>query len=102
MEQEARNALKTLDAKRKALEMEADAIESELTCESPEGEPPMGIDTPLTDADGYPRGDIDVYRARTLRQRLAVIRSDHKAIMKDIERDLAILAAMKVRVFVFK
>ena len=96
-EVEARKALAALDVKRKALEMEADAIHAELTSEGPDGQHPMGVDTPLVDDDGYPRADIDVYRARTLRGRFKVVQTDHKAIMKDIETGLAKLAALSVR-----
>lgn len=73
-----------LDAQRKALEEEASAITSELTT-SLDGKEPMGISTPLVDKDGYPRADVDVYRARHLRKRLNEIRFDHDAIMKKIE-----------------
>ena len=45
----------------------------------------MGIDTPLTDAEGFPRNDIDVFHARMLRGRLAEIKTDHKKFMGDIE-----------------
>lgn len=93
-ETEARKALAALDVKRKALEMEADAIHAELTSKGPEGQPPMGIDTPLVDDDGYPRADIDCYRARTLRGRFNEIQTDHKNIMKDIEKGLAKVAAL--------
>ena len=52
----------------------------------------MGLDTPSVDADGFPRADIDadidVYRARHLRNRLAVIRTDHKNLMKQMEQGL--------------
>jgi 26S proteasome regulatory subunit N4 len=95
-EKETKKALVSLDAKRKAWEIEMNAIVSELTCEGPDGQPPMGLDTPLTDVDGYPRADIDIFRARTLRQRLAVIRTDHKALMKDIEQCLMKVSALKV------
>ena len=54
---------------------------------------PMGIDTPLVDAEGYPRNDVDVHRARELRHRLAVIRTDHKVLMKEIEKELIKLSA---------
>jgi DNA-binding TFAR19-related protein (PDSD5 family) len=37
-----------------------------------------------------------VYRARDLRHRLAVIRTDHKSLMQQIERLLTQLAAVKV------
>ena len=55
----------------------------------------MGVDTPLTDPEGYPRNDIDVYRARTLRGRLAEIQTDHKKLMKEIERNLHQLALVQ-------
>jgi len=87
--------LSSLDVKRKSLEMEAEAIVSELTSPiiSEDGKQKncMGIDTPLIDADGYPRSDIDVFRARTLRSRLAVIRTDHSNIMKKIETLLVLV-----------
>jgi len=91
--QQVKHSLKALDVKRQSLEKEAEAIVSELTDRS-NGEP-MGVDTPLTDREGYPRADIDVYRARTLRGRLAVIRTDLNAIMKDIERHLQQLASLQ-------
>ena len=73
-----------VDEKRKKLEEEASAITEELTA-SIDGKKPMGISTPLVDEEGYPRNDIDVYRARNLRKRLNEIRFDHAALMKDIE-----------------
>lgn len=92
--EEARKQLQTLDAKRKNLETESDAIVLELTSPPESGGEPMGIDTPLVDDEGYPRADIDVLRARTLRGRLSVIRTDHKAIMKQVEESLAVVAAL--------
>lgn len=89
----ARESLKSLDSRRKALEAEASAIVDELMAVPDEGGNPMGIDTPLTDVDGYPRNDIDVYRARVLRKRLNEIRTDHKEMMKQIETGLVKAAA---------
>jgi len=88
-----RESLKSLDSKRKALEAEASAIIDELMATPEDGVNPMGVDTPLTDLDGYPRNDIDVYRARTLRKRLNEIRTDHKEMMKQIETGLVKAAA---------
>ena len=85
MESTTRETIKTLDIQRQALEQEAAAITSELTSPTGDDGPPMGIDTPLVDSDGYPRADIDIYRARTLRGRLAEIRTDHAKLMKQIE-----------------
>mmetsp|Transcript_752 Transcript_752/g.1293 ORF Transcript_752/g.1293 Transcript_752/m.1293 type:complete len:291 (+) Transcript_752:91-963(+) len=80
-------ALFYLDKERKDLEEEASAITSELTA-SVDGKDPMGISTPLVDKDGYPRADVDVYRARYLRKRLHEIRFDHDVIMKKIEEQI--------------
>ena len=81
-----------LDTKRKALEEESKAITDELTQTSLDDNgnhiAPMGIDTPLIDEEGFPRGDIDIYRARDLRKRLNEIRYDHRIIMKEIESRL--------------
>mmetsp|Transcript_5598 Transcript_5598/g.11666 ORF Transcript_5598/g.11666 Transcript_5598/m.11666 type:complete len:325 (-) Transcript_5598:330-1304(-) len=89
----ARDGLKSLDAKRKALESEASAIVDELMAAPEGGGNPMGVDTPLTDNDGFPRNDIDVYRARVLRKRLNEIRTDHKGLMQQIETGLVKVAA---------
>lgn len=95
-----KKSLGVLDVRRKSLEMESDAITSELTT-SPgnddNGNPitPMGVDTPLVDQDGYPRADVDVYRARTLRNRLAIIRTDHEELMKQINTNLIQLSALQ-------
>jgi len=93
MEQEARKQFSALDVKREALETERDGIVSELKAPPEGGGEPMGIDTPFVDKEGYPRGDIDIYRARVLRGRLAEIRTDHKALMKQIEEVMVKLAA---------
>jgi 26S proteasome non-ATPase regulatory subunit 9 len=91
--QQVKDSLQRLNVQRQSLELEANAIVSELTDRS-NGEP-MGVDTPLTDAEGFPRADIDVYRARTLRGRLSVIRTDHKGLMQNIERTLQQLTALQ-------
>jgi len=92
-----RQALKALDIQRQSLEQESGAIVSELTAVNPAKPtvPPMGIDTPLTDREGYPRNDIDVYRARALRGRLAEIKTDHKKLMLEMERNLHQLALLQ-------
>ncbi|KAL7545051.1 hypothetical protein ACHAWF_008416 [Thalassiosira exigua] len=56
--------------------------------------PPMGIDTPLVDAEGFPRADIDVYRARTLRKRFKEIQTDHKALEQRIAAGIVELSAL--------
>jgi len=79
-----RRYLKRLGVEREALECEMKGIVSELTS----GENAIGIDTALVDKEGYPRGDIDIYRARTLRKRYGEIEKDLKGIMKKIEGGL--------------
>ncbi|CAM9423209.1 unnamed protein product [Ectocarpus fasciculatus] len=69
-------------AQREALEIEADALHNELS--SANALP----GTPLIDGDGFPRGDIDIVNTLEKRQRIAVINTDHKALMKDIEHAL--------------
>ena len=93
--QTTREALRALDVQRQSLETEAEAITSELTSPPRPHVPPMGIDTPLVDAEGYPRNDIDLVRARSLRGRLSEIKTDHKALMKDMDRHLQQLAALQ-------
>lgn len=93
--QSTKQALASLNVQREALESEAAAITSELTSPLESGGPTMGIDTPLVDREGYPRADIDVHRARTLRGRLAVIRTDHRQLMRDIETRLQQMAALQ-------
>ena len=83
--------LASLDHRRNALEQEAQGITSKLL--SPTGDNgtgrPIGIDTPLVDVDGYPRADIDLYLARTLRGRLAEIRTDLRQLMAEMEQLLS-------------
>ena len=77
--------LKILQARREALEIEADCIKAELTSQGINGEKPAGIKDSLVDSEGFPRGDIDIYNVKNKRQRLAVINTDYKALMKEIE-----------------
>lgn len=76
--------LQTYTARTKIHE-EASEIIQELTTPPVAGGRPIGIDDPLIDKDGYPRGDVDVARARQLRYRLAVLKTDYKELSKTIE-----------------
>ena len=89
--------LLSLDTQKKALLSEAEAIVSELTTNQPGGGPPIGIDAPLVDDEGYPRADIDVYRARTLRKRFKEIQTDVKVLEKKIEFGLVEIAAQSTK-----
>jgi len=86
--QALRSTLNVLSAQRDALEAEADAIHSELTSPGINGEPPAGIKTSFIDAEGYPRGDIDIFNVKDKRRRLAEINTDYKALMKQIEHTM--------------
>jgi 26S proteasome non-ATPase regulatory subunit 9 len=77
--------LKLLQSRREALEIEAECITQELTSHGLNGEKPAGIKDSLIDSEGFPRGDIDIYNVKNKRQRLAVINTDYKALMKEIE-----------------
>lgn len=84
----SREIFNRMVAQRDALELEADAIASELNSPGPNNELPAGIKTPLIDKEGFPRGDIDLFNVKAKRQRLAVINTDHKVLMSEIERVL--------------
>ena len=75
-------SLKQLDDKRLNLEAEATGIKGELVSMG------AGVTDPLVDKEGFPRADVDVYRARELRGRLAVINTDHKEVMNRIEEEV--------------
>eukprot|EP00520_Triparma_pacifica_P004280 CAMPEP_0118660616 /NCGR_PEP_ID=MMETSP0785-20121206/15792_1 /TAXON_ID=91992 /ORGANISM="Bolidomonas pacifica, Strain CCMP 1866" /LENGTH=264 /DNA_ID=CAMNT_0006553903 /DNA_START=127 /DNA_END=917 /DNA_ORIENTATION=+ len=76
--------LRSLDEQRKRFEEEALAITSELNS----GDNPAGVSKSLVDGEGFPRGDIDIFRVRSLRNRLSVLQTDHKRVMKEIEAAL--------------
>ena len=90
-----------LRVQRDSLDSEAQAIISELTApqtsllDGVSTVAPMGIDAPLVDAHGYPRGDIDLYRARTLRKRLREIKTDRTSLQADMERLLERLTMLQ-------
>jgi 26S proteasome regulatory subunit N4 len=86
--QDHREQAKALMSERSTLELEADAIFSEL---NQTGTPPVGVKGALVDSEGFPRGDIDIYRVRELRNRLSVINTNHKEVMNKIESLLPLL-----------
>ena len=90
---EARAELQGAMSKRDAMEAEAEAIESELNSPGEGGLAGPGLSGPLVDAEGYPRADIDVYRARQLRGTHARLRTDHSLLMKRIETLLPLALA---------
>lgn len=72
--------------KRSGIEAEMNAIIERLCV--PNG---PGISGSLVDAEGFPRSDIDVAAVRSSRQRLAILRNDHKDITEKIDQNLQIL-----------
>ncbi|EQC41177.1 hypothetical protein SDRG_01153 [Saprolegnia diclina VS20] len=76
---------KELDQQRATIEAEIALIVEELTS----GPNPAGLKGPLIDAEGFPRGDIDVYTVRHKRHRFACLQTDLKFVMKDIEDVMA-------------
>ncbi|KAH8104722.1 hypothetical protein BXZ70DRAFT_611781 [Cristinia sonorae] len=42
------------------------------------------LSTPLVDAEGFPRADIDVWAVRTARVRVIELRNDYKAVLDEI------------------
>jgi 26S proteasome regulatory subunit N4 len=73
------------------LENEANLLTHQLLSPGPNGQPPAGLKDPLVDQDGFPRGDVDLYEIRRQRNQLAMINTDHKNIMKEIEKELQIV-----------
>jgi 26S proteasome non-ATPase regulatory subunit 9 len=93
-EDRLRKSIATLIAQRQLLEIEAEAITSELNSPGPAGEPPAGLKDSLVDSEGFPRGDIDIYHVRGRRNRLACIQTDYKELMQQIETLLHQLHAL--------
>ncbi len=82
-------------AQREILEIEADAIGNELRSPGPNGEPPAGLKDPLVDAEGYPRADVDIYRVRGQRKRLAEINTDYRKLMDEINVETKRVQALR-------
>ncbi|KAG2470490.1 PSMD9 ATPase, partial [Polypterus senegalus] len=55
----------------------------------------VGMNGPLVDLEGYPRGDIDLYQVRNARHNIVCLQNDHKQIMQQIEEALHLLHAQK-------
>jgi hypothetical protein len=63
------------------LEIEADAIFSELSSPRLKGEPTAGVKDSVIDEEGFPQSVIDIYNVKNKRRRLEEI----MALMKQIE-----------------
>ena len=92
-----REQLALMDDARKEMEAELEAIVEELESPGATGAPPAGMSSPLCDAQGFPRADLDLYAVTTKRQRFQVLKNDRKALMLKIEAALhALHAAVRV------
>ena len=72
------------DKKRDTMEKEMVNIVDLL--ENMNGNP--GIKEPLVDDQGFPRGDVDIFEVRKLRNRYACLQTDHKNLMRELEQKL--------------
>ena len=79
-----RETLKALIAQKDAIEREIMEVSDALSSSTNLG----GVETPLVDREGFPRADIDIHTTRTLRNKLATLNTDHKALMARIESGL--------------
>ncbi|PKX94988.1 putative 26S proteasome non-ATPase regulatory subunit Nas2 [Aspergillus novofumigatus IBT 16806] len=64
------------------IEAELSALSAVLTSHG------VNMNTSLTTFDGFPRDDIDVAQIRTTRARIIHLRTDHKEVMKHLEKGL--------------
>ncbi|KAL4229187.1 26S proteasome non-ATPase regulatory subunit 9 [Mactra antiquata] len=76
--------------KMKELMKRRDELESEIKTlhEVLDSQKSVGMEEPLTDAEGFPRADIDVYSVRHARHQILCLQNDHKALMDEIEEEL--------------
>nr|GLL45371.1 26S proteasome non-ATPase regulatory subunit 9 [Ipomoea trifida] len=76
---------------RSAMELEMNAIIESLC--GPGG---PGLSGNLLDSEGFPREDVDIYRVRANRQRLAVLRNDHKDVTEKISQNIQVLHSARL------
>jgi len=88
------NLLALEDGKRRVV-AEAEALLEALDAPLPDGSPGVGLNGPLIDKEGFPRADVDLFQVRAHRQRLAVLRTDRKALEERIYASLKELHAFR-------
>ncbi|TCD70904.1 putative 26S proteasome regulatory subunit [Steccherinum ochraceum] len=76
------NVMQALSARKTAIEAEIEAQHEILKANN------ANFSTPLVDAEGFPRADLDVWAVRTARVRIIELRNDYKAILDDISKEL--------------
>eukprot|EP01024_Parvocaulis_polyphysoides_P067965 TRINITY_DN8214_c1_g1_i2.p1 TRINITY_DN8214_c1_g1~~TRINITY_DN8214_c1_g1_i2.p1 ORF type:complete len:203 (-),score=30.62 TRINITY_DN8214_c1_g1_i2:47-655(-) len=77
--QDLKDQFKKLDSKKQQIEQELDVRYARLL--GPNG---AGLTGNLVDAEGYPRGDIDILAVRQDRQRVSELKNDLKVVMDQI------------------
>lgn len=87
-ETSARQKALDLVKKRDALEAEMDSLIELLNSNNG-----PGLTGNLIDAEGFPRSDIDIHAVRTQRHRFARLKTDHKLLSEEIEKNLHIALA---------
>ncbi|KAJ3051971.1 26S proteasome non-ATPase regulatory subunit 9 [Rhizophlyctis rosea] len=76
-------------ARAQHLVREKDAIEANIReFEAVLQSQKVGMDDPLVDREGFPRGDVDIYAVRHARTTIIRLRNDLKAKMSEIESAL--------------
>jgi 26S proteasome non-ATPase regulatory subunit 9 len=79
-----RKELLALEDKRSKIEQELMSITELL--DAMNGNP--GLKSPLVDREGFPRDDCDIIEVRKLRNRHAILVTDHKNMSKVLEQKL--------------
>ncbi|KAF9013267.1 hypothetical protein BDQ17DRAFT_1270817 [Cyathus striatus] len=73
----------------RALMARKDAIEAEISTQASVLKAnDCNMQTPLVDAEGFPRADVDIYAVRGARVRIIQLRNDLKSVMDDIAKAL--------------
>ena len=83
---QARDRVLALEAERKQIESDIKAGLAALGA--------VGMTAPLIDAEGFPRGDVDLVQVRTWRQRVIMLRNDLRRANDALEQSLIALHAM--------
>lgn len=76
------NNMQALSARKTAIEEEIEVQREILKANNSD------LSTPLVDAEGFPRADLDVWAVRTARVRIIELRNDYKAVLDDLSKAL--------------
>lgn len=76
------NNMQALSTRKTAIEEEIEVQREILKANNSD------LSTPLVDAEGFPRADLDVWAVRTARVRIIELRNDYKAVLDDLSKAL--------------